>query len=494
MNIINTIQKCVLTVLKPIEQSFKMPNPTVFISLFGILVSFMLPLVLFLIQKSEDSKEATAWMHLVTRKLVNFKTIWISILTFLCAEFILLCFEKNIYVCILAVVIILLCFVSLIIQLSYVIRWLADDHASGDENSYQNRVQKEILTKYKSWNDFKKNWEYFYSFLSTPSSSAALSKTSLFYEIWKEAYYNIHGNNIKDNQQHFIQDLILSYDKIKLSPMNLNTEFLKYCINEYNTETDSSKLTWNNLINRQVRYTIKRKDIANRSKIIEVVQVFSEFIDDKYEIRTIRSIASLFFECIDLYEGNLPNAFKITSVSLTESNRKNASWILMNSFFQKFQNRKPEIKNDCITKMIFPKSNPIILGKIYFALNTISKVNLSDMDDISDKLFDSIGKPHGFGEADSDGFIEDIDDKERQIYQEDTLQKENESINVMLIYYSRTRLGRSNLFLNYLNKVINILNSNNFIERSKLEHVNGDRNYCYHLLIKLRDKITESNR
>lgn len=495
MNIGN-LNSNILNIFRIIEQTIKMPDPKVFISLFSILVSFMLPLVLFLIQKNEDSKEATAWMHLVTRKLVKFKYIWFSILIFLVNEMILLRFGRNVYVSLITTIIILMCFCALIIQLSLIIRWLVDDRAEIENTSYQNKVQESILTKYTKWVDFRKNWTSFYKYLSVSNKSSIFNNTSLFYKLWKTAYSNVmeHGEN--DEQFYFIQLLISSYDEIQLFPRKLDLEFLKFCLQKYSTQKNVNKIVWDDLVQKQINSVINEKGSFSQYEISNIIDVLSEFMNNKYSGGVMKNVTSTFLKCLeemDDYietEETLPSAFKVTVESLMDSKTSKSSSILMGTYFARYQREKYKFNNDVIAEEVFPKADITVLGRIYFTLDTINRVNLNSKSYISDVLFHSMKNINGFGYS---GPVETItsqgdDDKDRQLFIEKGQEREQESIGMMAIYYSRLYRG-SKVFSNYLDTLIEILSSPNFIERSKSANIDGQRQDIYHLLTKLREKL-----
>lgn len=473
-----------------------MPNPEVFISLFGILVSFMLPLGLFLIQKNESNKEATEWLHLVTRKLVNFKYIWLSILIFIGAEVILLRFGRNIYVCLVTTIIILICFFALGIQLSLIIRWLVDDRAGIESTSYKNRIQKNILTKYTEWDDFRRNWIIFYKYLSVSNSNSIFNKDSSFYKLWETAYSNVEERGEDDNQFYFIQLLISSYDEIKLFPRKLDVSFLRFCLKKYSSQKDVDKIVWNDLVQRQINSVINNDDNFSQYEIGYIINTLGEFMNDRYNSGIRRNIASTFLGCLESMddyiqiETKLPSTLKVTVKSLMDSETRNSSIDLMRTYFTRYQQGDYKAKNDEIAGKIFPKADIIVLGKIYFALDTISRVNLNSKSYISETLFNSLKSINGFGNS---GPVETInsqgdENKDRQLFAEKGQQREQESIKMMTIYYSQYR--KNKLCLKYLNKLIAILNSPDFIERSESENIDGKRNYTYHLLVRLRKSLT----
>ncbi|WP_431814727.1 hypothetical protein [Limosilactobacillus portuensis] len=497
MNISN-FYNSILNVLRITGQTIKMPNPEVFISLFSILVSFMLPLVLFLIQKNEDSKEATAWMHLVARKLVKFKYIWFSILIFLGAEVILLRFGRNVYVSLITTVIILLCFCVLIIQLSLIIRWLVDEDAGIKETSYQNVVQKNLLTKYTKWDDFIKNWRIFYKYLSASNKNSVFNNTSLFYKLWRVAYSNIVECENDNEQFYFIQLLISSYDEIQLFPRKLDLEFLKFCLEEYSAQSRTNRIAWDDLVQRQINSVINNKDSLSQYEICNIINTLSEFMNNRYSGGKIENIASIFLKCLESLddyveiEENLPATFQVTINSLMDSKNSKSSTILMRTYFARYQQKKYKFKNDVIASKIFSKADIIFLGKIYFTLETINRVNLNSKSHISDVLFNSMKNMNGFGYS---GPVETItsqgdDNEDRQLFIKREQERKQESIRIMAIYYLRY-YGESKLFLDYLDTLIEILSSPSFIKRSKSENIDGERSNSYHLLIELRKSICQ---
>lgn len=502
VNIIE-IYNNILEIFRIIGQTIRMPNPEVFIPLFGILVSFMLPLGLFLIQKNEGNKEATDWMHLVTRKLVNFKYIWLSILIFIGTEIILLRFGRNIYVCLVTTIIILVCFCALTIQLSLIIRWLVDDRAGIEPASYQNRIQKNILTKYTQWNDFRRNWIIFYKYLSVANSNSIFNKASSFYKLWETAYSNVEERGEDNDQFYFIQLLISSYDGIQLFPRKLNLSFLRFCLEKYSSQKNVDKIVWNDLVQRQISSVINKNDNFSQYEIGNIIDLLGESMNDKYNGGIRRNIASTFLGCLESMddyvqiETKLPSTLKVTAKSLMDSETRNSSIILMETYFTRYQRENYKPKNDEIAGKIFPKADIIVLGRIYFTLDTINRVNLNSKSYISETLFNSMKNINGFGNS---GPVEIInsqgdENKDKQLFIEKGQQREKESIKMMAIYYSRYK--RNTLLLSYLNTLIKILSSSDFTVRSKSENIDGKRNYTYHLLVKLQKELklksTETN-
>lgn len=241
---------------------------------------------------------------------------------------------------------------------------------------------------------------------------------------------------------------------------------------------------------------INNDDNFSQYEIGYIINTLGEFMNDKYNGRIRRNIASTFLGCLESMddyiriETKLPSTLKVTVKSLMDSETRNSSIILMGTYFTRYQQGDYKPKNDEIAGKIFPKADIIVLGKIYFALDTINRVNLNSKSYISETLFNSLKGISGFGNS---GPVETInsqgdENKDRQLFAEKGQQREQESIKMMTIYYSQYR--KNKLFLKYLNKLIAILNSPDFIERSKSENIDGKRNYTYHLLVRLRKSLT----